>query len=279
MKKYILLIVYCLFYFTISAQNHVAQFNKTVSFIYISSQNDEYNPIGTGFLVSVPTKRDSTLSLVYFVTAKHVIQNSNGDYLNTIYPRFNTKDGLSQIFKTDLVSYGIKKNVYVHSDETIDLVIIPVVIPNNVDYKHIPINQFINRDNYKNENVNVGTEVFFTGLFTPYIGSKTINPIFRFGRICLIPNEKIEFAKVRRDIILIESSTFGGNSGSPVIFTYKNKVGLGGVILGSFNNNQVFETDVSKVNIFTSNLGISAITPSEFIIEILNSPELTKIRM
>ena len=58
----------------------------------------------------------------------------------------------------------------------------------------------------------------------------------------------------------------------------KKHVRLAGVVLGSFNSLQFIEETVVKPNIVTNSLGISAITPSEFIIDILNSEELKKRR-
>ncbi|MBN4085339.1 trypsin-like peptidase domain-containing protein, partial [Flavobacteriaceae bacterium AH-315-B10] len=224
----------------------------------------------------------ATGHFIYLVSAKHVLQDKTGTFFKNIFVRFNNKDGSIEQFPINLAVSGAKKNVFVHSDVTIDLAIIPVKMSENIDFKTIPIDQIIKRSEYEKENINVGTEVFFTGLFTPYIGTKTINPIFRFGRLCLIPNEKIKFVEIKRDILLIESSTFGGNSGSPVIFSYQNenqqRVRLAGVVLGSYNRGQFIENNTLKSNMLISSLGISAITPSEFIAEIINSLELMSLR-
>jgi len=74
----------------------------------------------------------------------------------------------------------------------------------------------------------------------------------------------------------------GGNSGSPVIFQFQNgnsiNVRLAGVVLGSFNQGQILAKENNQDIVAWSSMGISAITPSEFILEILNTPELENRR-
>ena len=261
------------------SQELVPQFNKTVNFLYVAGVN-EFLPQGTGFLVSVPAKTQGG-NYIYLVTAKHVLFNSDKKPLNTIFARFNTKDS-SEMFNVPLIWEGPKKSVHVHSDQSVDLAVIPIVVPQNLEYRYIGMGQIISRKDFDSLKVNVGTEVFFTGLFTSYIGTKKINPIFRFGRLSLLPEERIYFEGIERNLLLIESSSYGGNSGSPVIFQYTSGntrfVSLGGVIFGSFNQGQILAKANNKDVVAWSSLGISAITPSEYILDILNTPELSNRR-
>jgi len=279
MKKIIILVKFLFILSCCNSQELISQFNKTVTFLY-TTQNDKYVPYGTGFLVATSSKEQQGW-YIYLVTAKHVLYSPNKKPLDLIYARFNTKDS-SEMFRVPLVWAGNKKTVFVHPDESIDLAIIPVVLPSNLVYKFIPREQIGKRSEFDSLKINIGTEVFFTGLFTAFIETKNINPIFRFGRLCLMPKEKIEYDGIKRDLLLIESSSFGGNSGSPVIFSYHsgftNNVRLEGVILGSFNQGQILEEQNQKNLIAWSSLGISAITPSEYIVEILNLPEMVKLR-
>jgi len=207
MKKLFLTILVSFSFLTAYCQELVQQFNKTVAFLYAFS-NNEFKPYGTAFLVSIPAKTQKGY-YIYLVTAKHVLQTENKQKLNLIYARFNTKDS-SEMFNVPLNWTGRNKTVFTHADTSIDLAIIPIVVPSNLEYKHIGIDQIIRRSDFDSLKVNVGTDVFFTGLFTAYIRTKSINPIFRFGKVCLIPREKIEFDKVNRELLLIESSSFGG---------------------------------------------------------------------
>lgn len=279
MKNLLLAILVSFSFLTAYSQELVQQFNKTVTFLY-SFINNELKPHGTAFLVSIPAKNQKG-NYIYLVTAKHVLHTENKQKLNVIYAKFNTKDS-SEMFTITLNWTGQNKTVFTHADTSIDLAIIPIVVPSNLEYKHIRIDQIIKRSDFDSLKVNVGTDVFFTGLFTAYIGTKSINPIFRFGKICLIPREKIEFDKVNRELLLVESSSFGGNSGSPVICQFQNKgsthVRLAGVVLGSFNQGQILAKGNNQDIIAWSSIGISAITPSDFILEILNIAELENKR-
>lgn len=217
--------------------------------------------------------------IIYIVTAKHVLYIKDNP-LREISIRYNVKDS-TEIANLSLIWSGQNKNVFVHPDPSVDIAVLPVRV-SGIDFIHIPVNQIIKKSDYDSLKIDVGTDVFFTGLFTAYTGVKNITPIFRFGKVCLITNEKIEFEGMERELILIESSSFGGNSGSPVIFQYRDKVGihvsLGGVVLGSYNSVQILGKSEDQDVVAWSSMGISAVTPSEFILEILNLPELKKLR-
>jgi len=70
--------------------------------------------------------------------------------------------------------------------------------------------------------------------------------MFRFGKVSLMTDEKIEFDKKMMDLYLIESWSYGGNSGAPVFFYFgmdrePNAIIFGdpvikiaGVMMGSF---------------------------------------------
>ena len=82
------------------------------------------------------------------------------------------------------------------------------------------------------------------------------------------------------DLILVEVSSYGGNSGSPVFFKKLGNNGqefiyLGGVLSGTYR-------DISEVKVITTkntpvvpyNNGITGVVPSYFINEMFYYPEL-----
>jgi hypothetical protein len=87
--------------------------------------------------------------------------------------------------------------------------------------------------------------------------------------------------EIKRDIFLIESASFGGNSGSPIYYKVVDEVAtsvyLARVMLGKYHIPEDLNYNNQDVTVL-SNLGISAVTPSEYILEILNLPELKKQR-
>lgn len=268
----------------INAQNLISQFEKTVTFFYTSNNKEKLQAQGTGFLMFIPAS-DTTKRYIYLITAKHVLLDTNDIPLNIIYAKFNTKDS-TELLKVTLKWSGSNKTVFIHPDSTVDLAIIPVVLPKQLYYTLIPAKDLIYKSEYDSLGISVGTDVFFTGLFTAFTGSKSIYPIFRFGKICLIPRERIEFNGEFKDLVLLETSSFGGNSGSPVIFKYFNPsnkkvtVKIAGVLIGGFEKKRLIAKDnTTNKEIFdTSSMGISAIVPAEYIQEILNGIELSTKR-
>jgi hypothetical protein len=138
-----------------------------------------------------------------------------------------------------------------------------------------------------------GSEVFFAGMFTPHMGSRRNFPIVRFGKLCLITDEKIRFDGEDRDLYLIEGYCFGGNSGAPVFFLtgYENPPGidlgarrgmkLAGVLVGYFGVGVPVQTIVTGSrtnNVAFENMGIAAVVPAQKVYEILFSEQEKKRR-
>jgi len=80
--------------------------------------------------------------------------------------------------------------------------------------------------------------------------------------------EKILFNGIKREMAIVETSTYGGNSGSPIFFKiYKNNYSwyykLGGIINGFFGNYiplELVNTD-ARIPATDLNIGIAAVTP------------------
>jgi hypothetical protein len=83
-------------------KSELQQLKKCVSFIF-TPQEGNLTPRGTGFFVGLPLEnRDNLPEGVsysgevvhpYFVTAKHVLQDTRGEYLEKIAVRVNKRDG------------------------------------------------------------------------------------------------------------------------------------------------------------------------------------------
>lgn len=203
----------------------------------------------------------------------------------------NTRDSLSQKVVFSLNAEDPNKNIFVHKDSTVDIAVIPW-FPNQeeFDFKIIPEDYFKNKSDFNN--ITEGTEVFFTGMFTPYLGDRRMYPIVRFGRVALVTDEKIQWDNNEKTkLYLIESASYGGNSGSPVFYYLGASRGDGnlyagspviklmGIMKGFFNNItpiQVINTQSIPVSI--SNVGIAAVTPSFYLNEILFSKEMVSLR-
>ncbi|CAN5829490.1 hypothetical protein BH23THE1_BH23THE1_33160 [soil metagenome] len=249
---------------------------KSVFFIYNLSDSQKLELIGSGFFLQFKIESRPNKAVGYMTTAKHVLLNNNGEFIQKFIIRLKSKSKESQFILIDLHQTGY----FTHDDPHVDIVIIPY-------YPQIDLNdfRFIKGEMVLDEGLNglqEGAEVFFTGLFIQYAGQIEIQPILRFGRLSMIPVEKIRI-KVNEKVMsanfyLIECTSFGGNSGSPVILKQNgaeiNQIDLAGLITGSFNQFEKLPYDT----ILKQNTGIAAVTPSYKLKEILLSSKVYDAR-
>jgi hypothetical protein len=89
--------------------------------------------------------------------------------------------------------------------------------------------------------ISEGSDVFFVGLFTSFYGQHKNFPIARFGRVALISGEKIPWQDrptepvQEADLYLLETQSYGGNSGSPCVFLFRPRPRAGPAIFGDRN--------------------------------------------
>jgi len=272
--------------------NHLSEIKKSVSFIFFTDDKGKLVANGTGFFVGVKNEQNNKRFNIYFVTAKHVLQDKTGNYLNEIILRLNKKSGDAEFIK--LQTQNIK--IFEHQDNDVDIALFNFV-PNETvfDYKWIPEEMISNKDLIQKHEIAEGDDVFFAGLFTSYIGQKQNQPIIRFGKVALMPEEKIEWKEKGKkpkfmDLYLLECQSFGGNSGSPVFFqlspirkpgqiTIGMPILLAGIMSGSFlNGNEIQVVQNTQTLVSLQNIGIAAVTPADKLREILYSNELIKSR-
>lgn len=285
MKKLSLLLT--LFISMHSYAQLMKEIKSAVSFIYVKDSLGNPVPNGTCFFVRVKSKKDSLNSFPYLVTAKHVLQKKDGSFYKEIFVRMNTIDSSSKLTYVEIDASSIYKNVFLHSDPSVDIAVIPYIPPKK-DYlfKYLDETFLLDKTQFKGLPIEEGTEAFFTGLFTAYTGEKKIYPIARFGRIALITDEKIDWVGMKREMMLVETSSFGGNSGSPIYFKvlYPNgttNLILGGVLNGTYRDAaeiKVVETSGNFTPYAIYNNGISGITPVYLLREILYSQESQRLR-
>ncbi len=268
------------------------EIKSAVGYVYVLNQDNKKVPYGTGFFVGVRNS-EKTRHAIYFVTAKHVLKTPDGkNWLSNVYLRLNKKDGMVEYINIPIIAEGLLRTVSTHDDSDVDLAIIhfhPNL--NIIDLKLISEGMITTEEDFKNMEIHEGSDVFFTGLFTPYPGAEKNYPIVRFGRVALITEEKIEWQDKKRDLYLIEAGSYGGNSGSPVFFYFGSdnkivtvnavylKYKLAGVLIGHFGEDKEIENIETKKNpTYSSNLGIAAVVPAYKLHELLYSDELKKNR-
>jgi hypothetical protein len=177
--------------------------------------------------------------------------------------------------------------IYTHSEADVDIGLFPLSPPPKLfDFKVIPENMIANKETLKDLEIREGDDVFFSGLFESHMGQKKNQPIFRFGKVALISDEKIEWLGAKGvkflDLFLMEFVSFGGNSGSPVFFQPSSEssfarnhnqsppIYLAGLVRGSYHTKEVFLPDTY----LSQNMGIAAVVPSYKLYEILHYEEV-----
>lgn len=261
---------------------------SVVVFVFIEKEG-YLIPNGTAFFVGVKNPSEPTRFKVYLITAKHVLYKpETTEFLDKVFVRINKREGGSEIGPIPIRVEGENKTVFFHSDPTVDIVAIPF-LPDQTrfDFKFLPDEYITTQEDYNKLNIREGSDVFFTGLFTPYLGSEKNYPIVRFGRVALVTDEKIEWQGKLMSLYLIEAGSYGGNSGSPVFFylgsdrtpgvlTVGNPVlKLAGVMQGTFRDAQEIKViETKRTPISVSNMGIAAIVLAFKVHELLFSDEM-----
>ena len=279
---------------------------KTVTFIFLADdagnprlENGAPVPNGTGFFVLVENENGPG-AYGYLVTAKHVLKNERGEYFKRIFMRINDKHEGSGFISVDLSDTGPGQNIFVHADPTVDIAVVPALPREDIfDFLGIPVAMIKSKEDFKKSTITTGSDVFFSGLFAPHYGDKTNTPIFRFGRVAMITDDRFRWQDAPTkpvelvELYLLETMSFGGNSGSPVFFSQGmdrvpgqiilggDEISLAGVMRGNFNEPRVggvIQTPNAVLPVFAQNIGIAAVTPAYLLRDILFSGQLKKMR-
>ncbi|MBI5077414.1 hypothetical protein HZB94_03465 [Candidatus Falkowbacteria bacterium] len=108
--------------------NHLQEVKKSVSFIFIPDGKDKVKPNGTGFFIGVKNEENEKTFNFYFVTAKHVLQDNQGNYLSEIVLRLNKKDDSSQLIKISLKDVKI----FEHEEKDVDIALFNCLPDQNI---------------------------------------------------------------------------------------------------------------------------------------------------
>jgi hypothetical protein len=214
-------------------------------------------PLGTGFLVGYQEQRaGSNYQFSYLVTAKHVLQDTDGSFLPRVRIRLNLKSPtqdsgvgfISDIPVTD--ARGILL-WFQGEDAAEDAVVLPLFPDKReFDFETIPMGMFLNDRDLNDRGLNSGAvaegdDLYFIGLMEQYYGIKRNYPLVRRGALALLTDEYIDTPTGPQKVIIAELESWPGNSGSPVFLlgnlrdasrTGANTASLLGMIVGSFRN-------------------------------------------
>lgn len=183
-------------------------------YIYPSEESAKSGKLsvgGSGFLVGVPLKENTSYIQFYAVTNRHVIEKIPNPVL-----RLNTYAGKFECLKTNRLRW---KN-HDGADSPDDLAVCPIEIdPKDHDFIPIIVDGFIDQE-IKAKWLYPGDEVFMIGRFFSQEGTDRNTPSVRFGNISMLPVEPMKNRWGNdQDAYLVEHRSLPGYSGSPV-FVY-----------------------------------------------------------
>ena len=190
---------------------------------------------GTGFLIKRELSDGN--AIVYLVTNKHMVREpgpndelGKGPYFPTMQVRVNLKKENPDGTKFATVSFaGDSGNglewLTDEDDPQADLAIIPMGLDFNIyDSETVPTSLFATKPFLLQKHVDENDEVLFTGLFASFPGVKQNYPIVRHGKLAALAAERIPLdprvPDVTTDLHLVEVTSWGGNSGSPVFLRF-----------------------------------------------------------
>jgi hypothetical protein len=284
--KRVLILLFLVFVYGVSSSVWAipSEVKKAVAFIYTFEEKKKLTKGATGFFIGEQNSQNPEQSHVYLVTAKHVIQT---DDLKSFFPeisvRLNTLDGGSDLFKVPLSLTGANQNVFMHRDPTVDLAVI-TLLPDKTkyDFGFLESDLLTTKDDFDKLNISEGSDVFFAGLFIPYMGVNRIYPIVRFGKVALIPDERVMVNGEKKEVYLIEAGAYSGSSGSPVFVNAEDEsLEAPRKLIGILSNHFIDRLPVSPTQTdnrssVVANIGIAIIEPAYKLQEILAGAETPK---
>lgn len=295
-KKWSVVVLFAVFFLLLLGAKGIAspvpsEIKSVVCFVFIEKDGKQI-PNGTAFFVMVRDPAKPASASGYLVTARHVLYKPDTtEFLDKVFIRLNKKEGGSEVRVILIKTQGDNQTVFLHSDPSVDLAVIPFLADQNkFDFKFLET--FITtKEDYAKLKIREGSDVFFTGLFTPFPGAEKNYPVVRFGRVALVTDEKINWEGTMMTLYLIEAGSYGGNSGAPVFFYLGSDrepgsivVGnpvlkLAGIMQGTFLDAQKIKViDTRTTPISLSNMGIAAVVPAYKLQELLFSEELRQQR-
>lgn len=244
------------------------------------ARSGAFTPLGTGFLA---VKRCQEIQFQHVITARHVVEMVAGD---EVAIRVNIADGGSEVITAPKTAWYFAKG-----QSYIDVAMCPLMLTQHYfDIVHIDLDGDL-YDGSQMRPLEVGDEVFATGLFTSHQGEAHNIPICRFGNIAATADEPVltEFGDMHG--ILVEVKSLGGLSGSPVFVRFHAPRHLGGVpprtcLIGLMHGHFLVENPEDAISPSGKdrstgqiNTGIGLVVAADHILDLINNPDRESERM
>lgn len=201
---------------------------------------------GTGFALS-----DTVLKHV-IITCKHVLQDSNGNYYDSVFLRRNkllqTGEAISDTSRF-VLRLNVRGSFYVaeHPNPSVDLVMIPVRRYNTNLSTSESLPAFYSRvvlskQRFEKKGINEGTDVELIGFYASLPRDEPHYHFSRFGKIGLYTTDEfslmISGEPRTANFMLLDMTTRPGDSGAPVFAHIKGEIYLIGFLAGGSAPNE-----------------------------------------
>jgi hypothetical protein len=267
------------------------EITSCISYLAMVGENGEDHIVGTAFFLCMripDADRVAHTSAIYAVTALHNIQAIKAHGGTKTHLLVNGPGG-------GIAKMGRSVNDWICSkDKTVDIAVTGI---ENAKFRGegvLDYRSIISGEEIRDERINIGDNLFITGLFINRPGHHRVIPIVRLGSIAAMPEEKIHSERWgAMDGYLIEVRSIGGLSGSPVfVELQKGRRGPRGDspreytafrLIGVMHGHSDIELHKpgkqhTGLSAKVINTGIGIATPSTKIVPILNDPRFAKER-
>jgi hypothetical protein len=270
---------------------------KCVAFLEYDD-NDGTHLAGTVFFVTMSSLSQPNHYFRYAVTAKHVIKKIEEKTLDgRVHFRLNSRDaGIHRII-SNVSDWYMDPN-----DDHADVAVMPISFDPRIDWLFWPVTALATDGVVKEVEINIGDDVFLTGLFHRHTGTRRNIPIVRAGIIAAMLEEPVKTGLGETEAFLIEARSIGGLSGSPVFvrpesnYAHKTEtedsytLGRWDARVGSFwllgLMHGHWDVNASDIDVIVEdrahresvNVGIGIVVPAQKILEVIQQPALEELR-
>ncbi len=212
---------------------------------------------GTGFLIEVDEGE------FVLATAAHVFSDMKGESCQVIFRRSNDAGG----YDRDPVDLTIRKGEKPlwRKHETLDIGLMPIDLPEGSAVKPFSLSQIAKEDVAKKGTIEVGDEVCIPCFPVGTESNKAGWPVLRRGTIATHPLTPLAEAET----FFVDSSSFGGESGAPVVAWKGDAVFVIGVISSMQRQTEKSKTQLEEKTTHLP-LGLGIAVQSPFLRELID---------
>jgi hypothetical protein len=173
-------------------------------------------PKATAFMVALADRPGQPSRALYLVTARHNIEEADRSQKLTVRHNMKSAPYIERQYEIDDF----------HLHPTTDIAVAPVRLAkaglplSDMHQMFVGDEMMITSEEISKKNISPGSHVCVVSMFPLYTGKDTMEPIWRFGRVAMIPNDLIavQLGAFTSSIeaILIETMVWPGASGAPV---------------------------------------------------------------